>query len=92
MRNCLFPSHYYEFHSLLKMNFPRRLNEKKLNDVRKLLNLYKYHKNLNDILINSAIGDKIRDKIHLELRYLAPFWYYIAVSKIVQGIFFCNAK
>lgn len=59
--------------------FPVRLNEKRLNYVRKLSNLYKYQKNLNDLLVNSSIGDKIGTKIQLELRYLYPFWFYIAV-------------
>lgn len=41
MRNCMFPSHYYEFHSFLKSPQPRRLNEKRLSYIRKLSKMYK---------------------------------------------------
>lgn len=69
----MFPSHYYEFLSFLKSAPPRRLNEKRLNYIRKLSKLYKFQRSEKDLLVNSAIGDHIHHKIELELRYLTAF-------------------
>ena len=46
-------------------DFSSRINQSRLNYLKKLMNLYRYQKGQNDPLVCSVIGDKIKQKLSL---------------------------